>query len=116
RYQQQHYNCQRDHADPPPHTSATRNHSLFHTMPPPVTVATGPPVKRRPLKGELRLFDCDCRTSNVHSLARSNTVTSPGAPVFSVPRSRCSTFAGPVVNNSTIRPTEMRPGCTSSES
>src|SRR5215472_13006236 len=95
---------------------AAFDHARVHTISPPTTVATGPPRNRRPWKGELRLLELDCCASNVHSESRSNTVTSPGAPGFSVPRSRLRIRAGPEVNISTIRARPMRPGWTSSES
>src|SRR6185312_537089 len=96
--------------------SSARDHSRFHTIAPPVIVAAAPPRNFLPLNGELRLFECERLTSNVHSVVKSNTVTSPGAPGASRPRFIRSTPAGPVVNSSTIRPTVIRPGCTSSES
>ena len=68
------------------------DYSRLHTITPPTTVATGPPRKRLPWKGELRLFELDCCTSYVHSVSRSNTVTSPGAPGLSVPRFRPRMF------------------------
>ena len=43
---------------------AAGNYSRFllkvHTISPPTIVASGPPRKRLPLKGELRLFENDC--------------------------------------------------------
>src|ERR1019366_3102565 len=102
-------------AQPRRRAASARNQSLFHMILPPTIVARGPPRKRLPLNGELRLFENDSCTSYVHSVVVSKTVMSAGAPGESVPRFSLRMPAGPVVNSSTIRLTVMCPGWTSSE-
>jgi len=66
-------------------------------------VATGPPMKVFPSKGELRLFENDLFTSYVHSRSSEKIVTSAGAPGASVPLGIPNMRAGPVVKSCTKR-------------
>src|SRR2546427_11515434 len=55
------------------------------TIFPPTSVRTARPVRVRPAKGVLRLFEKNAAGSTVHGAATSSTVTSAGAPGRSVP-------------------------------
>ncbi len=89
------------------------DYSRDQTTRPFTIVATGPPRNVLPWNGELRLLDADLFTSYVQERSVSKIVMSAGAPIASPPRSRFKTLAGPCVNSSTIRASDIFPECTS---
>src|SRR5579863_6897443 len=86
------------------HQAGTRRNATL----PATTVAIAAPWNARPSNGELRDLLGESLTLYFHSCVVEKIVTSAGWPAASF-RSIPSTRAGPVVNNSTMRISEIFP-------
>src|ERR1041384_8139359 len=86
--------------------AATKSDCSDHTVLPATIVATALPCNFQLLNGLLRDLLADSATRNIHSVFKSNTVTSASAPTLKVPFFRFNNRDGLTVNFAIISDSE----------